>query len=170
MSELISPDAPASAIASTRSKPRVYLFSRLPFPCSENEMYVNRRRKGQKGRMCSPELLTFKKRMEWWRMEHLQLVNQARLDLRDAPALRICAWFHYHPSRIFTLKKLPKKQDVTNRVKPLHDSLMEMLGLDDCLIFDAQQHKCAAALSVASEWVDVRIEVMQDPWKSLMGV
>lgn len=104
------------------------IFSNLPMPPQANNCYP-----GTFRRFSSPELKQYKRTMGEWRLEHLQMVNLAKRELRSRlqKFIRVDRYFIFKPSRIFSLKHEPKKLDASNRVKCLDDALAEILQIDD---------------------------------------
>lgn len=66
------------------------------------------------------------------------------------------AFFFFKKERLFTLKNKPKKLDVSNRIKAIHDSLCKLLEIDDSLFFKVTAEKvvCNGNLEESS-WIEI---------------
>lgn len=111
------------------------LLTGLPMPPSSNNIYVTSR---SGHRFPSLELKAFKKAMADWRLENLALVTTARRELvarfkSEQRFVRIDRYFVFPRDRVLNLDGTATRQDASNRIKGLDDSLAnEVLGLDDC--------------------------------------
>jgi len=93
----------------------------------------------------SQELKDYQKQMELYPFgqgaDFLVQKNFVQHWVNEGYLLEVKALFCFKRKRIFTLKNEPKKMDVSNRIKALHDCLGKILGIDDCLFFRIHAEK-----------------------------
>ena len=111
----------------------------LPMPPSSNHQYKLFRRNGKTYHVPSTELKTFKAAITHYTLKNssqylacLNLISQWR---KEKHLFHCNATFYFKKPRIFTLKGEPRKIDVSNRIKAIHDSVSQMLHLDDSYFF-----------------------------------
>jgi len=110
------------------------ILREFPFPPTVNQCYPSNK---QGRRFASAELKNFKHKAQVYAHQNHEkilklknsLVAVARTDLHY---IQVEAYFERPPSKIWTKKITIRKQDVSNRVKALHDILSEILNIDDC--------------------------------------
>ncbi len=123
----------------------VFVISGLPMPPTSNNSYCTNRRTGQ--RFPSKDLKEFKQAMKDWCAENRKTVLDVRAImvapfLFEQAYLRVDRYFGFPPGRIFSKANLPKRMDVSNRIKAMDDALSEeILGLDDSWFFSGSEHK-----------------------------
>jgi hypothetical protein len=61
----------------------------------------------------------------------------------------------FEPGRLFTKDGRRKKLDASNRIKPIHDALAEILGIDDRFFYTGQSE--AVLADGGGEWVLIRL-------------
>jgi hypothetical protein len=143
------------------------LLSRLPIPPALNNQYVNNPKTG--GRFPSRELKDFKKAVEVWRLENLKLVASAKAALiarvpTQQKPIRIDRYFAFRGGRLIALNGLPKRMDVSNRVKGIDDAIADVLGIDDCWFFGGSEEKVMVD-SEAEEGVTLVLTLMGRPYR-----
>lgn len=110
--------------------------------------------------MPSDELVKFKSMMERYPLkfpsQYLSHINLVKLWLSKGHTLEFHATFFFAHKRIWTLKNTPKKMDVSNRIKALHDCVSSLLGIDDSVFFRISAEKTAVG-SNDSESVAIKI-------------
>lgn len=140
----------------------IFVLSGLPMPPSSNNAYATNRKTGC--RFPSQELKAFKKAIEDWRAARPILLRDARAALvsmrpTDQKVLRVDRFFGFPHQRVFTLAGLPKRMDVSNRIKAIDDVVADMLGIDDSWFFGGTEIKCISdepSVTLVLRLVDVR--------------
>lgn len=110
---------------------------------------VNKKGKQYQGvktsRYASPELTHFKKQCTSFYNLNFKVIDSISSKIKEWIAqgyvIRLDAYVSFERSRIFTLDNNPKQIDADNRRKALQDSLSEMLGIDDKMIFSGIMEK-----------------------------
>jgi len=115
----------------------------IPFPPSGNQMYPGKIR-----RYPSKELKQFKQDMELWAALNKKDLDKKSTEfckqLAGGKVVRISRFFFYPYDRIYTKDGRIKKNDVTNRIKAIDDSITDLMGIDDSLIWEGAEFKCIA--------------------------
>jgi hypothetical protein len=115
------------------------IFANLPMPPTSNNQYASLRRGNKIIRVPSTGLRLFKDAMQKYALTCMQQIHASRQLtqswIRDKKPLEITCVFFFHKSRLISKKNDFKKLDVSNRVKAAHDSIADMLGIDDCRFF-----------------------------------
>lgn len=134
-------------------EPKTYvLFTKLPLPPSSNHQYTLARRGQKTYHVASAHLKAFQREMNQYPQtcRDLFLCNQQAIHgwIKEGKALEIRCFFFFKRERLFTKKSVPKKLDVSNRIKALHDCLCRILEIDDSLFFRviAEKAPCAVGL------------------------
>lgn len=113
----------------------IIIFDNFPIPPSLNHCYptVFSRKLGRAIRVSSGELKKFKRAADNWEASRPEVVKAARRYLlpNHRNLIQVDAYVGLHSECLFTREATRKKYDVSNRVKPLHDALAEILGIDD---------------------------------------
>lgn len=111
------------------------LLDRFPLPPTVSAAYINQKRSG--GRTKGHKLKLFEADVTKWWMINRPLISHARKALGDeiladkASMIKIDAWVCFHYGSLFTQDGERQKMDVSNRIKALHDSLANVLLIDD---------------------------------------
>ena len=100
--------------------------------------------------------------MDGWQALHLDELKAARAQIGDwllkGQFLSFDAAFYMPWGNVFTKKNVPKRMDVSNRIKALHDVLSKKLGFDDKHIFEMRAFKRAIVSNNARDaFVDLEI-------------
>jgi hypothetical protein len=136
-----------------------FLFTEFPIPPSENNCYPSfyNKRLGKMMRFPSRELKAFKTAAAIWAKGRAELISQARVELLPAPRaqIRVDLMMGFEPGRLFTKDGRRKKLDASNRIKPIHDALAEILGIDDRFFYTGQSE--AVLADGGGEWVLIRL-------------
>jgi Holliday junction resolvase RusA-like endonuclease len=122
----------------------IILFDQLPMPPSENQCYATDFH--TKRRFETKELSEYKSRFQAWSIKRFKeiadLQGKLKWDMADhRQQIRIDAYFFFQYEELFTKpttsrdRPRRKKMDVSNRIKPLHDCIAAMLGVDDSRFF-----------------------------------
>lgn len=132
----------------------------LPLPPSSNNQYLLVRRKGKSYHVSSPELKKFKVEMEEYPLKRpndfIQNLSLIKAWKEKKLRLEFHSTFYFSYGRIFTKDHRPKKMDVSNRIKALHDCVASMLGMDDSIIFKMVAEKTLAKMD-EKERVEIQI-------------
>lgn len=142
------------------------LFANLPIPPSSNNQYALVRRacrqtgKTKTYHIPSVELTQFKKQMKEYPFRDGTnfLLNKHRVRewVGKGHLLEARAYFFFKKEKLLTLKHTPKKLDVSNRIKAIHDSLCDLLGIDDCLFFKVTAEKVVCNPNLEeSSWIEL---------------
>ena len=131
---------------------------------SSNSQYKVIRRGGKNYFVASAELQKFKRQMEFYKRQNLKTIQDAKelvnSWLKNGYKLEIKTYFYFEYSHIFTQKGYPKKLDVSNRIKALHDCFCDMLGIDDSLFFAVVAIKKTVEIGYSE-----RVDVFLTPFK-----
>jgi len=111
----------------------VWLYG-LPIPPSLNNAYpsVNGRR------VQSKELHRWKVDMMEWALINRASVKELRNEFEFIPkghTVAVNCVYYFKRERVLTKKGDPKRLDVDNRLKVLLDQVTELIGIDDCMIW-----------------------------------
>ena len=127
-----------------------FILSKIPMPPTSNRQYWAQAIKGKDGKsfgkICtSNELNAFKKSFASWQLNNIAAIQSAREFIKNVTAsgamLQVDTYACFPTSELWTIKGMPKKMDGTNRIKALHDSLSDALGLDDCRFWKSSVEK-----------------------------
>jgi len=142
------------------SDKELVLFTGLPVPPSSNSQYFLARRGQKTYHIPSDELKQFKREME----KYPYLVGPdfvvSKRDIHhwigEGRNLEIKTFFFFKRERLYTKLGHIKKLDCSNRIKALHDSLCDLLEMDDCLFFKLHAEKIACKEGSNEEtWVEI---------------
>lgn len=144
----------------------VALFDHLPIPPSSNNQYILVRRGRKTYHVPSEELKTFKKEMASYAVFNRKAFefNKGVVGawVGEGCLLEVKAEMFFEHSRIFCKDGSPKKFDVSNRLKALHDQLALLLDIDDKWFFKVFASKSPVA-SQLNEKVVVQISHFTPP-------
>lgn len=127
-------------------------IDKFPFPPSENEVYSSNGR----FRFANKKLKDYKSIVLVWRAMNIPVVERLQKELSEKK-VGIRAYFHYRKERVFTKDGSPKRNDVTNRIKPLQDCLFEIIGSDDKWVFE---FSCKKLCSEDEPYVRLELETL----------
>jgi Holliday junction resolvase RusA-like endonuclease len=133
----------------------IILIPDLPMPPSANELYRNVM---GVGRVATKELKDYKSAMKRWAFANNYLVREIADVVAKWRFIDVSANFHFRHSRIITLDGRAKKIDTSNRLKALHDSLAEALGIDDKVFWNVHAKKLVLREETMTEHVDIYLE------------
>lgn len=126
----------------------VYVFDNFPISPSENNCYPSmvNKRTGRAFRFPSRELKAFQAAAKAWAEPRASIIAQAKLGLLPSPRaqIRIDLYIAFTPSRLFTKDGRRKQLDASNRIKPIHDALADILGIDDRFFYTGQSEAVLA--------------------------
>lgn len=141
----------------------------LPVPPSSNNQYLTIRRGGSIRHVASRELIQFKKAMKDYNLRSWTQNGERRAQIKKwlemGCVLEITTTHFFHYSSLFTKRGTPKRMDVSNRIKAIHDELAEMLGFDDSLFFRVTALK-AVCLDSCLESVCADLFPLDNPLES----
>lgn len=128
-----------------------FALNKIPMPPSSNAQYWQQimpgRNGGQVARPTSTgELKKFQNEFGVvWKQQNLVAVCKARALLRDWMLkgwfIRVETYAFFNYFDLFTQKGVPKRMDASNRLKALHDTLAEVLEVDDSWFWDVEIRK-----------------------------
>lgn len=125
---------------------------------------------GASGRLIKTQIhRDYQSTCERWALQNREAVRRAASELRDIKvrydadslpfALKIDCYFVFKRERIFTVNQKCLQIDANNRLKPLLDALVNVLGIDDKHYFAGNCEK-VTALPTQAEGTFVRIGLM----------
>lgn len=117
-------------------------FFGIPLPPTVNQIYA-----GKSRRYKSPVMKEWERAFELWWVKNQSSILGTRNILRDelhsnSVFVTLSIDFHVHRSKLYSKTGEIKKNDCTNRIKPLLDAIAEVLGIDDCRYFLASVEWC----------------------------
>ena len=133
-------------------KQQKLILSDIPMPPSENRAYWARpyrdKRTGAPKACIAPsrELTEYQKKdfLAWRYESNIQLAS-CRKKIKEWMAMsyliRVDSFICENRTKLFNLKNMPKKYDVKNRLKPMHDCLAEALQIDDSYFWSGYDEK-----------------------------
>jgi Holliday junction resolvase RusA-like endonuclease len=131
------------------------VFAKLPIPPSSNHQYFLAKRGNKTYHIPSDDLKKFKKSMSIYPAINGPFFNMNKTGVRrwieDGLLLEVRVMFFFRYNRIFCKDGKPKKMDVSNRLKALHDQLSHILEIDDSWFFKIYAEKCVAVESLNEE-------------------
>ena len=129
-------------------KKEAVAFAKLPLPPSSNNQYFLARRGSKTYHVPSDELKLFKVKMNGYPVLNGNLFKMNKSIVKswisDSYALECRIMFFFKKERVFCKDGRPKKMDVSNRLKALHDQLATLLEIDDSWFFKIYAEKCVA--------------------------
>lgn len=136
----------------------------LPIPPSANSLHFNRKETGGFGRGRTSAYQNYLNQMRIWsnlNQHSLSLARAITLDLRPGQALRIDQAFFFTKESILSKSGVPKRNDVFNRIKALHDALSQLLGIDDKMFWEGYTTKRLVPNEMLPPYCHVRIRVVE---------
>lgn len=136
------------------------LLKNLPMPPSSNNLYATIMIKGRPVRVKSKGLRMFEKEMAEWAMTHRESLNLAKefaKKLQKGQVIEVHKKFIFNRSSIITLKNKPKKNDTSNRIKAIEDTLAKLIGIDDSYFWSGSYDKVGSTLEIQREFVDITL-------------
>lgn len=131
--------------------PKCYLLEKFPMPISENKFRgaFFDQTKQEMVHYSTGDLKAFKRIGHEWRLEHLRFCQEIRVWARTAVAdqshqIRIDCNFIFPKEKVWTKAGKIRKFDASNRIKPLHDVLADILDVDDCYFYPGVSEKIFA--------------------------
>jgi len=134
----------------------------LPIPPSSNGQYKPFKSKhtGKLSFKATPELEAYKRNLDlcFYKNPGLFLSNIKKLEswLANGIYLEVKATFFLNVKTMLTQKGEPKRMDVSNKLKSLHDGLAKLLQVDDSLFFKISAEK---RLTHSNEVESVVVEI-----------
>jgi hypothetical protein len=134
----------------------------LPIPPSSNAQYKPFRNvtTGKLSFKSCPELIAYKHDMDHcfyqYPTQFFQNIKKLQSWLDNGIYFEVKATFLFSRKTLLTQKDTPKRMDVSNRLKSLHDGLARLLQVDDSLFFRISAEK---RLAHANQPESVVIEI-----------
>lgn len=143
------------------------LFVHLPMGPSCNNMYPTIRNGNRLFRVSSKELKKFQKEMGKYPSLCKEVFHKGKFQVQEwveaGMPLEIKCLFFFQHKRIFTKDGCAKKIDVSNYIKAVHDSLCNLLEIDDSVFFKVYAEKAICSPD-CDEMVCVEIMPMAKPF------
>lgn len=139
-----------------------------PLPPSSNALYRNTSAKERavfhtkKMRRKTEEYTEYEKRVQIWSYRNgvdLSLARELTTRLGPGVYLRVDRLYKFHLNRILTKDLMPKRQDTTNRIKALDDTLALLLGLGDEWFWCGSEDKIWTETPKHEEGVDITLSL-----------
>lgn len=111
----------------------------FPMPPSANNLYATIGRGGRHIRVKSADCRAYHKDCQAWAIKNAVALSEARLmslACGKGVALRLDHIYYFNRARVISKAGTPKKRDIFNLQKALHDALSELLGVDDKFFFE----------------------------------
>lgn len=137
-------------------------LTHIPIPPSINNAYPTSRT-GR--RFKSKELITWEREFRVWGMLHCQDVRVIKEEFQDMTkgcVIAVNCIYYFNQHRVLTKDGRPKRLDADNRLKCLLDQVTELIGIDDCYIWEGSFSKRIAR---QDEFCDVEILKVIPPSK-----
>lgn len=136
------------ALAYSQQRMGWLIFDSFPLPPTSNNIHATIMVGGQLRRINSKEYQAFLKDAKIWAARNNDRLNVLKKLCMDAIAkdkmISIDAYFCFTHEQLWTQKNKPKKIDGSNRIKPCHDALAMILGIDDCMFWRGTFEKIEA--------------------------
>lgn len=116
----------------------IAIFSGIPLPPPDNNLYINLRRGG---RVKGPGYRAYMREFEVWELEHHLHLLEVRKALESTKELGIEIEFKFSRKSLYCLDGRIKRMDLTNRLKAFMDCLSKAIGVDDSYFFNVQCQK-----------------------------
>jgi hypothetical protein len=139
----------------------------LPVPPSVNALYRDRFTNGVRsaGRAKTKDYVDYENEVMGWRLENLSEANRVRAmiqGLHENQALKVGYAFHFPSEQILTKAGSPKKNDISNRIKALDDSVCKhVLGCDDSLFWECSGIQKFANPTLTDSFVEMTFEIVE---------
>lgn len=122
----------------------------VPMPPTSNKSYWAKSVRTQTGYFAkmvkSNELRGYQQTMQQWAQVNSMGLHKNRRLITDwinkGFMIRLDSYVCFNKEKIWTLKNMPKKNDLKNRLKALHDCVSDIMGIDDKLFFAGYDEKC----------------------------
>lgn len=123
-------------------------FEDLPMPPSINSAYVN----GPHGRFKSRQATEWTMQFNRAMLRYRSLVADSRIEIKEKIAqgyfLSLHLDFFFPHKKLISKDGKVKRLDPSNRIKLIEDALCNMLGFDDCYIFEIKARKLSSGCAI----------------------
>lgn len=136
----------------------------LPMPPSANNLHATIWK--TKRRVRTKEYNIYEQMMNLWASTHQVQLNNARqltIALKKDQAIRVDRTYWFQRSSVLTKTGEPKRNDTSNRIKALDDSLSALLGIDDKYFWEGSFEKLIVPSGDHPGWVDVTLTIINIP-------
>jgi Holliday junction resolvase RusA-like endonuclease len=122
------------------------LFTGIPIPPSQNGQYVTIMHKGKQRRIKSKESQDWAREFEKWAIINVRTIIEAKntIALWNSRFIEVSVFAGFKYERMVCKDGSPKKLDISNRLKALHDLIAEKIKMDDCTFVRTPAEKCIA--------------------------
>jgi len=136
---------------------QVIVLTGIPIPPSVNGQYSTFVRRGRAIRIKSKESIDYIKAFELWAIQNFRTLNEARnsIILWNSKFVEVSMFAGFKQERILCKDGSPKKMDISNRTKLIHDLLAIKIALDDCCFVRTPAEKCIAPVDTGEELIVV---------------
>lgn len=135
----------------------IAIFSGLPIPPPDNNLYINLNFRGRGGRVKSSGYKVYMREFEIWELEHHLHLLEVRKALESTKELGIEIEFKFSRKSLYCLDGRIKRMDLTNRLKAFMDCLSKAIGVDDSYFFEVT---CKKIITEAQPSVSVVLKVI----------
>lgn len=131
-------------------------------PPTVNKAYSSIYLYGTMQRVKSQEMKKWARAFQFWSLENSPQVRVAKAQFgepRKGHYIQIDCDFFFKYEQIFCLDGKVKKMDSSNRIKPIHDAISALIGVDDSMFFSGTFNKKLAppgqeaSCAVTLQWV-----------------
>lgn len=106
----------------------MYVLQRFPLPPTSNQMYASVR-----GRFIKSALARrYAQDCERYKLKAFKQLDVIKETFQYFDKIEVETIFIFHKSRVISKKGTLNKLDASNRIKPCHDAIASVLGIDDC--------------------------------------
>ena len=122
----------------------IIILTGIPIPPSVNGQYATIVRRGRPIRIKSKEAVDYIKAFELWAIQNFRNLNEARnsIILWNSKFIEVAMYAGFKRERLICKDGSPKKMDISNRVKLIHDLLALKINVDDCCFVRTPAEKC----------------------------
>lgn len=109
-----------------------FILNDFPLPPTVNKLYATAK---TGHRFKSREAKEFEHQADIWMLTRRGILNDIRkhfqAKIHSSHWIRVDMYIHLESQKLFTKQGKLKKIDAANRIKPAHDKLSELIGIDD---------------------------------------
>lgn len=135
----------------------------FPLPPSANGLYANQL-KGGGGRYKTTDYKKFEADAYHWSLANqhqLRILRMMIEKLKPSQVLHVDRMFWFKAHKILTKDLRPRRNDTSNRLKALDDTLSKLIGLDDSYFWAGGYNKRPVLHESHTEGVDIRFTIIE---------
>lgn len=97
--------------------------------------------------MSTKDAITYEKIFEKWALVNMRTIIEARNTIKNwgTPFIEVAIYIGFKADRLICKDGTPKRLDVSNRLKLVHDLIAEQMKTDDCTFVRTPAEKCTAS-------------------------